>query len=71
MMLKVEPGFQMPSIISVLIALIIAVVVLWLLDLAIPGAIAALIALVVFLYLVFGGGFGRFGGGRLGTGTRY
>jgi hypothetical protein len=64
----------MPSIIGVLIALIVAVVVLWLLDLAIPGAIAALIALVVFLWLVFGGGVGRlgFGGGpRVGTGTRY
>ena len=63
----------MPSIIGVLIALIVAVVVLWLLDLAIPGALAALIALVVFLWLVFGGGAGRlgFGGPRVGTGTRY
>jgi hypothetical protein len=62
---------MMPSLIGVLIALIIAVVVLWLLDLAIPGGIAALIALVVFLYLVFGSGVDRFGGGRLRTGTRY
>jgi hypothetical protein len=61
----------MPSIISILIALVVAVVVLWLLDLAIPGAIAALIALVVFLYLVFGGGMDRFGGRRASTGTRY
>jgi hypothetical protein len=49
--------------------------VLWLLDMAIPGAIAALIALLIFLWLVFGGGFerfgGRFGGSRVGTGTRY
>ena len=62
----------MPSIITVLIALVVAVVVLWLLDLAIPGAIAALIALLVFLWLIFGGGaerFGRFGGPR--TSTRY
>ena len=65
-------GETMPSIIGVLIALVIAVVVLWLLDMAITGAIAALIALLVFLYLVFGGGFERFGtGGRLRTGTRY
>jgi hypothetical protein len=62
----------MPSIIGLLIALIVAVVVLWLLDLAIPGALAALIALAVFLWLVFGGGMSRFGGaGRVGTGTRY
>jgi hypothetical protein len=61
----------MPSIIGVLIALVIAVVVLWLLDLAIPSGIAALIALLVFLYLVFGGGAERVGGGRLRTGTRY
>ena len=64
----------MPSIISLLVALVIAVVVLWLLDLAIPTAIAALIALAVFLWLVFGGvgeRFGRFGGPRVGTGSRY
>jgi hypothetical protein len=64
----------MPSIIGVLVALVVAVVVLWLLDMAIPGAIAALIALLIFLWLVFGGGaerFGRFGGPRVGTGTRY
>jgi hypothetical protein len=64
----------MPSIIGLLVALIVAVVVLWLLDLAIPTALAALIALAVFLWLVFGGGFdrfSRFGGPRVGTGTRY
>jgi hypothetical protein len=64
----------MPSIIGLLIALIVAVVVLWLLDLAIPGALAALIALAVFLWLVFGGGMSRFGGargGRVDAGTRY
>lgn len=59
----------MPSIIGLLIALVVAVVVLWFLDMAIPGAIAALIALVVFLWLAFGGGerFG-FGGGRVRAG---
>jgi hypothetical protein len=60
----------MPSIVSLLIALIVAVVVLWLLDMAIPSAIAALIALVVFLWLAFGGAGERFGfgGGRVRTG---
>jgi hypothetical protein len=61
----------MPSIIGLLVALIVAVVVLWLLDLAIPGAIAALIALAVFLWLVFGGGGARFGVGGPRAGTRY
>jgi hypothetical protein len=63
----------MPSIVSVLMALIVAVVVLWLLDLAIPDAAAALVALIVFLWLAFGGAAGRFGfgGPRVGTGTRY
>jgi hypothetical protein len=64
----------MPSIIGLLVALIVAVVVLWLLDLAIPSGIAALIALLVFLWLVFGGGAARFGrgvGGDVRTGSRY
>ena len=62
----------MPSIISLLIALIVAVVVMWFLSMAIPGALAALIALVVFLALAFGGAGERlgFGGGRVRTGTR-
>jgi hypothetical protein len=63
----------MPSIIGLLVALIVAVVVLWLLDLAIPSGIAALIALAIFLWLVFGGGAARFGryGGDVRTGSRY
>jgi|RhiMethySRZTD1v2_1073278.scaffolds.fasta_scaffold158008_3 hypothetical protein len=63
----------MPSIIGLLIALIIAVVVLWLLSLAIPSGIAALIALVVFLALAFGGAGERFGfgGGRGVRADRY
>jgi hypothetical protein len=63
----------MPSIISLLIALVIAVVVLWLLSMAIPGGIAALIALVVFLALAFGGAGERFGfgGGRVRPTGRY
>jgi hypothetical protein len=61
----------MPSIISLLVALIVAVVVLWLLSLAIPNAIAALVALVVFLWLAFGGVGDRLGSGRLRTGPRY
>jgi hypothetical protein len=59
----------MPSIIGLLVALIVAVVVLWLLELAIPTGIAALIALAVFLWLVFGGGFSRVGWGRGGVRT--
>jgi hypothetical protein len=63
----------MPSIVSLLIALVVAVVVLWFLDMAIPGAIAALIALVVFLWLAFGGAGERFGfgGGRIRPHGRY
>ena len=64
----------MPSIISLLIAVIVAAVVLWLLGYIDPTFIAALIALVVFLVLAFGGVGGRFGGyggRRVGTGTRY
>jgi hypothetical protein len=67
----------MTSIIGLLVALIVAMVVLWLLDLAIPTALAALIALAVFLWLVFGGGYERmgrgrgFGGGRVRTGDRF
>jgi hypothetical protein len=64
----------MPSIVNLLIAVIAAAVVLWLLSYVVPGFIAALIALLVFVVLAFGGlGFGGYGryGGRVGPGTRY
>ena len=61
----------MTSIFNLLIAVIVAAVVLWLLGYKPPTFIAALIALVVFLVLAFGGVGGRYGGARVGTGTRY
>ena len=61
----------MPSLIGLIIAIIIAAVIYWLLSLAIPSFIAALVALAVFLVLVFGGGGARLGFGGPRAGTRY
>jgi NhaP-type Na+/H+ or K+/H+ antiporter len=49
----------MPSLIGVLIGLIVAVVAYWLLSMAVPNLIAALVALVLFLVCVFGSNYHR------------
>jgi len=61
----------MPSLIGLIMAIIVAAVVFWLLGYIVPSFIAALVALLVFLALTFGGFGERIGGARLGTRTRY
>lgn len=61
----------MPSVMNLIIAVLVAAVVLWLLGYIVPGFIAALIALLVFLALAFGGYGERWTGRRVGAGPRY
>lgn len=61
----------MPSLISLIMAILVAAVVFWLLGYVVPSFIAALVALLVFLALAFGGVGGRFGAPRYGTRARY
>ena len=53
------------EMIGILVAVVVAAVVFWLLGYIVPTFIAALIALIVFLAMAFGGLGERFGvGGR-------
>src|SRR4029453_2319721 len=51
------------EMIGILVAVVVAAVVFWLLGYIVPTFIAALIALIVFLALAFGGFGPRLGGG--------
>jgi hypothetical protein len=66
-----EEREEVPSLIGLIMAIVIAAVVLWLLSYIVPSFIAALVALLVFLALTFGGVGERFGGARFGTRARY
>ena len=62
----------MQSLIGLIMAIVVAAVVFWLLGYVVPSFIAALVALLVFLALAFGGLGERFGGSpRVGTRARY